>query len=474
MSTPESTVETAVDLPALPDGVLPGEASGPVPGGGRGKRIAGRAGRLLASAGGAVAVQFVTAGGSLVVQSLAARTLGASGYGAYALFFSIIVMITSVQTSWVGDTLTVFDRFEPRVRGALLLSVLGTVVAGAAAGAVVAAVMGLAGPAGIALFALLVALWLLNETGRRIFTARMEFWRLTINDACYLVMTLAALGAALGSGMGASVELLLGAMCFGCLCSIALARLRLPASEYALASLRGTAFREILGFSWWRSVQAGIRPTALLLARVMIAGFASTAALAGVEAARLLLSPALTFVNGAGWFLLGDFAKAERDGRPMRARQAVRACALMSGIALVMSLGGIALVGWLGPVVTGGSFAVDRVALGGWAVYSVCFSCTLPLASLATARKQSRSVFVIRGVESLTGLAVLLGLLVADPGHAAIAPYCLGAGGLISAVMLWRMLRKGDPPRRGVPAAPEPEAPLAAASQPSGATAPNA
>ncbi|WP_329519545.1 lipopolysaccharide biosynthesis protein [Spirillospora sp. NBC_01491] len=410
-------------------------------------RVAGKVGRLLASAGGAVTVQFVTAGGSLLVQALAARTLGASGYGAYALFFAVLVMITSVQTSWVGDTLTVYDRFEPRIRGALLLSVAGTVVAGAAVGAVVAVVMGLAGPAGIALFALLVALWLLNETGRRIFTARMEFWRLTANDACYLLTTLATLGAALGLGADASVELLLAAMCVGCLSSIALARLRLPAAEYARAPLRGTAFREIAGFAWWRSIQAGIRPSALLVARIMIAGFASTAALAGVEAARLLLAPALTFVNGAGWFLLGDFAEAERAGTPMRARQAVRACGLMAGIALVMSLAGILLVDWLGPLVTGGSFEVDRTALAGWGVYAVCFACTLPLASLATARKRSRTVFTIRGVESVTGLLVLTALLISDPAHAAYAPYCLGGGGLVSAALLWRMLRKGDPPR---------------------------
>ncbi|WP_153531838.1 hypothetical protein [Actinomadura macrotermitis] len=415
----------------------------------------GRLGRLLSSAGGAVTVQFVTAGGSLLVQALAARSLGAAGYGAYALLFAVLVMITSVQTSWVGDTLTVFDRFEPRIRGALIWSVAATVVLGAAVGAVVSLAMGVAGAAGTALFALLVALWLLNETGRRVFTARMEFWRLTANDACYLVVTLAALGAALGAGTAASVELLLAAMCTGCAVSIVLARLRLPAAEYAPAPLRGTAFREIAAFAGWRSVQAGIRPTALLLARVMIAAFASTAALAGVEAARLLLAPALTFVNGAGWFLLGDFAKAEQAGRPMRAAQAVRACGLMAGIALVLSLGGVLLVDWLGPLVTGGSFAVDEVALAGWGLYAVCFACTLPLASLATARKRSRTVFTIRAVEAGTGLVVLAALLAADSGRAAAAPYCLGAGGLVSAALLWRMLRKGDPPRQPVPPAPD-------------------
>ncbi|WP_395104400.1 hypothetical protein [Actinomadura sp. SCN-SB] len=145
--------------------------------GGAGRGL-GRAGRLLSSAGGAVTVQFVTAGGSLVVQALAARNLGADGFGAYALLLSVLVMITALQTSFVGDTLTVFDRFEPRIRGALLLSVAGTVAAGTLAGAAVAVGLGVAVPVGAALF----ALWLLNETGRRIFTARGEFWRLAAND----------------------------------------------------------------------------------------------------------------------------------------------------------------------------------------------------------------------------------------------------------------------------------------------------
>lgn len=416
-----------------------------------GSRSAGKVGRLLGSAGGAVSVQFVTAGGSLLVQTLGARTLGASGYGTFALFFAVLVMITAVQTSWVGDTLTVFDRLDPRVRGALLLSVGATVTAGASVGAVVAAAMGLAGPGGIGLFAALVALWLLNETGRRIFAARMQFWRLTVNDSCYLTVTLVTLSGALVFGPAATVELLLAAMCVGCVFSIVLARLQLPRREYRLAPLRGTAMREVAAFASWRSVQAGLRPGALLLARVMIAVFASTAALAGVEAARLLLAPALTFVNGVGVFLLPDFATAERAGRPMRARRAVGVCGLMAVVALVLSLTAFLLVDWIGPLVTGGSFEVDRVALGGWGVYAVCFACTLPLSSLATARKLSRSIFVIRGVESLIGLAVVLGLLVADPGYAALAPYCLGAGGLVSAALLWRLLRRTDPARAAGP-----------------------
>jgi O-antigen/teichoic acid export membrane protein len=245
--------------------------------------------------------------------------------------------------------------------------------------------------------------------------------------------------------VAASVELLRAAMAAGSLAGILLALVLLPAAENVLVSMRGNAFREIAAFAWWRSAQAGVRPTALLLARIMIAAVASKAVLGAVEAARLLLAPALTFVNGSGWFLLGDYAKAEREQRPLRARSAIRACAAMSGITLLLSLGGILLAGPLGPVITNHAFRVDHVALVGWGVYAVSFACTLPLASLATARRQSRLVFIVRGAESLIGLSALGLLLIARPGWAAYAPYCLGSGGVISAGLLWIRLRRGDP-----------------------------
>jgi O-antigen/teichoic acid export membrane protein len=74
------------------------------------------AGRVL-SGGGAVTVQLIIAGGSLILQAIATRTLGAAGYGTYAVLYSILVLLLAVQTSWVGDSLTVFDRFDPRIQG---------------------------------------------------------------------------------------------------------------------------------------------------------------------------------------------------------------------------------------------------------------------------------------------------------------------------------------------------------------------
>jgi O-antigen/teichoic acid export membrane protein len=411
-----------------------------------------RAARLkgaLLSAGGAVSVQFVLAGGSLVLQGISARTLGGSGYGTYALLYGLLVLVISVQTSWLGDALTVFDRFDPRIRGALLISlivglVLGvTVAVGVAAWFVPATTL--------PVFALLTALWILNESGRRIFTARMEFWRLAANDAANYAVTLLVLCGLALLGHRLSLALVFASMCAGMTAAIGLAWLRQPSEEYTLAPLRGSAIREVLGFSGWRSIQAGVRPLALLLARVLVAAFASRAALGAIEAARLLLAPALTVANGSGWFFLGDFAKAQKAGTPLRARHAVKASLTLGGVTLVIALAALALAGPLGPVLTGGEFPVDGVALGGWALYTVVFAATLPLSSLATARKRSRLVFVIRAVEMSLGLLVLVALLAVDAGWAAAAPYCLSGGGVLSLVVLWAMLRRADPPVAAAP-----------------------
>jgi O-antigen/teichoic acid export membrane protein len=395
--------------------------------------------------GASVAVQFQNAAGSLILQGVAGRTLGARGFGGYALLIGVLVTITTVQTSWVGDSLTVFDRFERRIRGAILISIIGTVGAGALIAMVICAALGVTGPGGVGLFGLMVALWLLEETGRRLFTARMEFWRLFLNDSCYLVVSLATVLIALESGVHSSLPLLLAAMSVGATASIVLARLQLTGAEYVGAPLRDSAIKEVIPFAWWRSIQAGIRPAALLAARVMIVAFTSSAVLGGIEAARVLLSPGINLVAGAGSYLLSGFAKAAREGRPMRTIQSLRACAVLGAVTLFFGLAAILLVGRLGPLLTDGKFVVNRVALVGWAVYAFLFGCTMPLSSLAITRKQSRFVFIVRGVESVIGLLVLTAFLIADRSLASLAPFCLGGGGVVSAVMLWYRLRRDDP-----------------------------
>jgi O-antigen/teichoic acid export membrane protein len=392
-----------------------------------------------------VAVQFVLAGGSFVLQVVAARALGAAGYGKYAVLYSILVVMTAIHTSLVGDSLTVFDRFDRRIRSALwicfLLSIMGGVVFALGASTVMTGVSIEA----VVLFVTVTVLWLANETGRRIFAARMEFWRLAINDIAWYVATLASIAILAWQGITISLASILGAMCIGLMLAIILARVRLPRREYAFVSMRDAAVTEVLGFAGWRSVQAGLRPLTLFLARLLILVQAGPAVLGGIEAARLLMAPGITIINGSGWFLLGDFAIAQRTGQPVRTRRALRATGVLVAVTSVLGVISVASVTWLEPLLTADSFAVSRTALVGWAIYTVCFACTMPMGNLAAARRQSRLVFAIRGIETIIGLLALTALLAIAAELAPLAPYCLGAGGLASAAVLWSRLRRQDP-----------------------------
>jgi O-antigen/teichoic acid export membrane protein len=405
--------------------------------------------RLAGSIGGAVVVPFVTAAGSLALQVLAARALGGAGYGAYTLFTGTLIMIIALHTSWVGDALTVFDRFAAGPRAAIAASMPVTIAVGAGVGLAVAATAGGVGPGTLGLYLLLIVLTLLSETTRRIYMARQEFWALVGNDCVNYGVTLAMAAGLVLRGWEPSVGLLLGAMCFGQVAGVGLARLRLPGREFRPGGLRGAAIREVFGFGFWRSVHASLRPASTLVSRLMIVGFASTAVLGGIEAARLLLSPAVTVVVGSGGYLLSRFAQAAKQGRPAGAGQALRMALALAGVTLVLSAVGIGLAGPLGPVITGGDFAVDEIALYGWAVWAFSFALTMPLAVLGTSRKRSRLVSAIRGAESALGLAALAVVLAVDARWASYAPFCLGAGGLVSSAVLWHLLRRDDRRRLG-------------------------
>src|SRR4051794_19326359 len=184
--------------------------------------------------------------------------------------------MTTVHTAWVGDSLTVLDRMDPQVRAGLLASLLGTLSLGAVLGTVLALMYGaLSGPRAV-LFGLLVTAWLLEDTGRRLLAARMEFGRLARNDGVHLLVTCAVLGG-FHFTAGLSIEALLLAMAAGCVVSIGLVVLQAPREELALPRLGDADLRQVAAFASWRAAQAALRPTTLLLARVAISVLVSGA-----------------------------------------------------------------------------------------------------------------------------------------------------------------------------------------------------
>ncbi|WP_084779507.1 hypothetical protein [Planobispora rosea] len=398
--------------------------------------------RLAVSAGGSVTSQFVTAAGSLALQFIAVRFLGPSAFGAFALLTAVLVTVTSIYTSWVGDSLNVLDRFDPEIRSALATSILVFVSVSAVGGSAFALALRLTTPAGAVLFALLTALWLPQETCRRLLHARLDFNRLVLCDVTYVLVTLSVLGLASVPAGELRLETILAAMCAGSLASLVLVLRLLPREEYRLTRPRLGGMRALSAFAAWRSAQSSLRPLTLMATRVAIDVFASRTVLAAVEAGRLMMAPALTVIAGAGGYLLPTFVRQRDAGTPLRPRNALVASAVLIAGSLACGLLAVAATGLVGPVITGGAFALDAVTVGGWAAYAVSFSATLPLACMATAYRLSRLVFVVRAVETAVGVAAMLILLLLRPDLANLVPYCIGLGGIASGLLLWWHLRR--------------------------------
>ena len=71
---------------------------------------------------GAIVSQIIVAGTSLLIALLVLRELGTAGLGTFSLLFGVLITVNSVQTGWIGDSLTVLDRFDPGIRRALYQS----------------------------------------------------------------------------------------------------------------------------------------------------------------------------------------------------------------------------------------------------------------------------------------------------------------------------------------------------------------
>jgi O-antigen/teichoic acid export membrane protein len=413
-------------------------------------RVAALARSAAGGAGGAIAAQLVTAGGSFLLQVLAARSLGPAGYGRYALCVAVVVTVTAVQTGWVGDSLTVLDRHDRELRRALATCLALSVGLGLALGTLTGLLLGLPAVPALLLGGLLAG-WLVEESGRRLLMARLEFWRLVLNDCGYLLVTLLVLAAAAVGGVEPTLGLFLGAMAAGASAAVLLALVQLPKSEWTGLRPGLAGLRRLAAFAAWRSAQAGLRPAALLTARLLVLNLVSAAAVGGLEAARLLVAPAQTVINGAGSFLLPTFAKAERAADPRRAvrrrsrRYVTRAAWLLGTGTVGVGLVSLVFLDPLSSLVTGGDFAVSPVAFLGWTAYVATWAVTLPYVSETVARQLSRQVFRARAVDSLIGVLLSAAVLAVNPAAVDLVPWLLAAGGVVGVVLLRRLAVSSRP-----------------------------
>ena len=119
---------------------------------------------------------------------VALRSLGTAGLGVFSLLLGVLITVNAVQTGWIGDSLTVLDRFDPGIRRALfqsqwiaigLVFVVTTILAALRSTGSTETPPCSSAVASVA--------WSVEETFRRILIARRQFWRLVVNDAMFAV-----------------------------------------------------------------------------------------------------------------------------------------------------------------------------------------------------------------------------------------------------------------------------------------------
>jgi O-antigen/teichoic acid export membrane protein len=386
---------------------------------------------------GAVAGQVTLALGSFVLQLVAVRALGASGFGVFAMLFGAIVMATAVSTGLVGDTLTVLDRHDPVLRSALARTA-GVVLAATVATAVLGGrVLGLTVLEALA-FGLATGAFMAADLARRLLMAVLRFWRLVLVDGLALVATMAvvAVGAATGTVGLATILLALAA---GQGTATLVAVLGLPAAERTPPRRRHGGVRSVVAFGGWRSVQQFVRPTTLNATRWLVLASAGAAAVGTLEAARLFVAPAMLLVQGIGSYLFASYA-ADRAAPPGRLlRRADRAAFVMLAGATGATAAAAVAVPVLGSLVAP-DYRLSTVAVVGWGVYAASCAAVLPYGSLAAVRGRQAAVLGLRVADSALSLAVVgLALLVLDV-PAAVTPWLLAAGSFAGGALCRRVL----------------------------------
>jgi O-antigen/teichoic acid export membrane protein len=408
---------------------------------------------LRRPATGALTAQGTQAVAGLALQVAAARELGAAGLAAFSLAYGAIVLATAVCSGLVGDSLTVLDRHAPGIRAglhvsAVLVSGVAAVVGGALA--LLTAVVPLW--AGL-LLGLATAAFIVEDTLRRLLMASGRFWSLPVVDVTSLGAALAVLVTAGLSGR-LTLATFVVALLVGQSGAALVAWLLLPPGERPRGPWRRPDLRAVASFGAYRAAAQTIRPALLTLLRLVVVTVAGAAAYGPLEAARVYTAPTLVLVAGMGSFLLPHFVALRSRGAAAGLRSADRAAIGLAVAVTTIGVVAVLALPWLGPLLTGGGYAVPATAVAGWTAYAVAGAVLLPYAALASVHGEQRRVLVLRALEFAAPAVVLPLVLLADGGPV-WAPLVLALGPVLAAVAVRRTVVV--PSVRDTPVRPVPE-----------------
>ncbi len=401
---------------------------------GRLRSLVGRADKALA----VTLTQAVTAGGSLVLQVIAAHELGLAGYGAFAVCLSLLTTATALYTGYVGDALTVMDRADPAVRRALVLAAMLGLLLVFGLGTGLVLLLHLGNLTAALVFALMLVLWLVEETGRRLLMSRLEFWKLVLNDTTYVVATLVAL-TVIAVLSNLRLTTMFGAMAIGALASVLLALVQLPRAEWSRLKPGVGDTRLVAGFAVWRSLQSTLKPTQLLVARLLLLQLVSLVAVGAVESGRLVVAPMQTVLNGAASLLLSTGASRRREGKAAEDSASDKIAAGLVLITMTGSLFAAALSNPLGSLMAG--HRAGHLLVLGWGVYMAAWAGSLPFTAELTVRRLARPVFFARLVETVVGLG-LVAVVLSVSGRSDLVPWLLTAPALVNVGYIRSLARR--------------------------------
>ncbi len=254
----------------------------------------------------------------------------------------------------------------------------------------------------------------------------MQFWRLVLVDTMAVVTALVIIGVCVATG-SISIEAFFTALLVGQVAGIVLGIVLLPASERVWRPMRGSDFKTVGAFGGWRGAQVAVPQLMLTLSRVLVIAFAGGVALGLVEGARIFVAPVLLIVQGLGSYLLSSYVRDSALGLPVLRKRAWKTSLMMIAGAVVVGTAIVLSAPYLGHLVSGPSFNIERLTVAGWVVYVMASASFQPFASLAAVRGRQRRVFTCRLIDATVTVIALTALLAGGVG-AAWTPFVLAAG----------------------------------------------
>ena len=355
--------------------------------------------RLRTGAAAFVATGTMAAGG-LLLQVVAARSLGAAGLGVFGLLYGTLVLATAITTGFVGDSIAVLDRHDSSVRAALQNWLVLISAVGAAACFLVAWATGFVDFRAALAFGGATFFFLIEDALRRLLSATLMYWRMAAIDTTSLV----AMVAFLMFAPTVTLAWLFLALMVGQLSGIAVGICLLPERERWLARPLPAQHRAVAAYGSWRSLQYVVLPSLLALTRLTVIGILGLAAAGELEAARIYTAPAMLPVSGLGGFMFASYAIARAQPMHTALRLADREMLALVLIVAVVSICAVVAIPLMGPLVTG--HRISALTAVGWLVYTLSFAAGLPYATLAAVRGMQATVLVVHVADSMLSLAL--------------------------------------------------------------------